>query len=148
MNRSIIFLSAFVLFAATACKQGFEKIPDSEVNTEQKNAAHAFATRILKAHEEGKFAALPESQATADFRKAFDPAKQKSSHESIKGLWGDFVSARYIETAKPKDGTLLRLYRFRGKFKGAAVEPEIRVVYDGQGKISGFWLKSWHDTVQ
>jgi len=147
MKKTHFLVCAFLFLLTSSCNKGFDKIPESEVNTAERDAAGLLATRILKAHNESKFDTLSETETTADFRNAFTPEKQKASHETIKGLWGDFVSLKYAESAKPRDGTMLKIYRFKGTFKGSSAEPEIRVVIDGAGKLAGFWLKSWNDMV-
>jgi hypothetical protein len=40
------------------------------------------------------------------------------------------------------------VYRFKGTYSRTSEQPEIRVVFDSQGKISGLWLKPWRDEIQ
>jgi hypothetical protein len=40
------------------------------------------------------------------------------------------------------------VYRFRGTYSRTTAQPEIRVVYDPAGKVSGLWIKPWKDEIQ
>lgn len=76
------------------------------------------------------------------------PDVQKKSYQEITGLFGDFKSLRYVESWKPNDGTLLVIHRFKASFTRSPSPPEIRVVLDGNNKLSGLWTKPCHDTLQ
>jgi hypothetical protein len=39
------------------------------------------------------------------------------------------------------------LYRFKGTFSKGGSPAEVRVVYDTDGKLSGFWIKPWKDVL-
>ena len=86
---------------------------------------------------------------TPEMQKGLSPSLQKQSFEQIKAMFGDFQGMTFVEalTARflfPK-GTI---YRFKGSYSETSEQPEIRVVFDSQGKISGLLLKPWMDELQ
>jgi hypothetical protein len=135
-----------VLLAATllGCS-GFEKVPEPEVSTEQKDIARRLAARIYSSCATGKYEALREDEAIPEMRDALAPAKLPATCDAIKKEFGDYQSLDYAETWKPKSGSL-KVFRFRGHFSKGGDAPEIRVIMDGT-KLSGFWLKPWNDVL-
>ncbi len=140
----LISLTALVV---TGCGSRFRKLPESEVDTEMKLVAERIATNILVSQRDGRFEPLGD-EATLAMRSALTPEKQKEAYETIKGMFGDFQSMKYVETWVPTDGSLLVIYRFKGRFSESKARPEIRVVMDGEGKLAGFWIKPWRARVQ
>ena len=140
-------LICLIALAVGGCKSSFRKLPESEVDGEMKLVAERVATKILESQRDGRFEPLGD-EAIAAVRSGLTPAVQKESYESIKGMWGDFQSMDYAETWVPTDGTLLVIYRFRGRFSKSDATPEIRVVVDGEGKLAGLWLKPWNARIQ
>ena len=124
---------------------GFEKVPEADVDAQQKAAAQRIAVRIYEGCVSGKHEALGEDEAIPEMREALAPAKLPGTCAAIKGQFGDYQSLDYAETWKPKSGAI-KVYRFKGHFSKNAEPPEIRVVMDG-AKLSGFWLKPWADTL-
>lgn len=51
-----------------------------------------------------------------------------------------------VGALKPNDGTLLEIYRFKGKFSSSA-NIEVRTVLDGENKLAGFFVKKWKDKI-
>ncbi len=134
-------LAVFTLTLCVACG-ALEKVPDADVDATQKATAERIATKIYEGCKTGQHEALGD-EAIPEMNAALSPDKQKATCQSVKGVFGDYVSMDYAETWKQRS---LRVYRFKGHFsKGAP--PEIRVVMDGP-KLSGFWLKPWTDTPQ
>jgi hypothetical protein len=131
---------------ACACTTGFEKVPEANVDADQKAAAQRLAERIYQGCNSGSHQPLGEQEAVAEMREALTPAKLAATCTSIKGQFGDYQSLDYAETWKPSSGAL-RVYRFKGHFARSTDAPEIRVVMDGP-KLSGFWLKPWAETLR
>ena len=132
-------LAALTLTLCVACG-ALEKVPDADVDVAQKATAQRIATKIYEGCKTGQHEALGD-EAIPEMNAALSPEKQKTTCQSVNGVFGDYVSMDYAETWKQRS---LRVYRFKGHFsKGAP--PEIRVVMDGP-KLSGFWLKPWTDT--
>ena len=120
---------------------GFEKVPEADVDAQQKAAAERIAARIYQGCNSGKHEPLGEDEAIPEMREALSPAKLPATCGAIKGQFGDYQSLDYAETWKPKSGSI-KVYRFKGHFSKNGEPPEIRVVMDGP-RLSGFWLKPW-----
>ncbi len=138
---------SLIVLVVTGCGSQFRRLSESEVDAEMKSTAQRIATNILESMRDGRFEPLGD-EATAAMRSGLMPEKQKEAYESIKGMFGDFQSMEYAETCVPTDGSLLVIYRFKGHFSKSKATPEIRVVMDGEGKLSGFWIKPWKAKVQ
>ena len=143
----VVGLISLTALVVTGCGSRFRKLPESEVDAEMKLVAERIATNILESQRDGRFEPLGD-EATAAMRSALTPKKQKEAYETIKGMFGDFQSMEYVETWVPTDGSLLVIYRFKGHFSKSKARPEIRVVMDGEGKLTGFWIKPWRARVQ
>ncbi|TET81223.1 hypothetical protein E3J38_04290 [candidate division TA06 bacterium] len=149
MIRTVVAacLICLTALAVGGCKSPFRRLPESEVDAGMKLVAERVATKILESERDGVFEPLGD-EATAAVRSGLTPEVQKESYESIKGMGGDFQSLEYAEPWVPTDGSLLVIYRFRGRFSKSDARPEIRVVMDGEGKLAGLWLKPWKSRIQ
>jgi hypothetical protein len=150
MRRSFQLISLCVvlgILAAGCGKSDFRKLPDSEVNASMRASAQDLASRILTSWRDGRFEPLGE-EATLALQSGLTPEMQKQSYEQIRGMFGDFQSLEYAETWMPTDGSSLFIFRFKGRFARTETAPEIRVVLDGEGKLSGLWIKPWMKGIQ
>lgn len=142
-----VFVINLILVLLLGCSESkFDTVPPEEVDLVQKSLAESLATDILNSMKSGEFKQLGED-ATLSVQKGLSPDKQKAVYEQVKGMFGEFNSLEYYETCVPKDGTFLTVYRFRGIFTSSA-PPEIRVVINGNNKLSGFWIKPWKDDLE
>ena len=139
-------IAALALALCVGCNGALERLPEGDVDAAQKATAQRLATKIYEGCKTGQHEALGE-EAIPEMRGALTPEKQKATCQSVATMFGDYVSMDYAETWKSKV-TSLRVYRFKGHFSKGNATPEIRVVLDGSGKLSGFWLKPWTDTPQ
>jgi hypothetical protein len=100
------------------------------------------STWILTSWSRGEY---PEfgHEMTPEMKSALTPDKQKQAYESIRGMFGHFVSMEYAETWMPTDGTRMFIFRFKGNFTKTDSKPEIRAVIDANGRLSGFWVRPW-----
>lgn len=138
-------LLAATLLGCVGCT-GFDKVPEGDVDAQQKATAQKLAARIYEGCVSGKHEPLGEDEAIPEMRDALSPSKLPGTCAAIKSEFGDYQSLDYAETWKPKSGAL-KVYRFKGHFsKATAAPPEIRVIMDG-AKLSGFWLKPWADAL-
>lgn len=136
--------ASITVFAVVGCSTTtFEKVPEDKVDTKQKAAAAAFGNTTLTSWAKDEYSALGD-EATAQFRAAQDEAGQKVADKALEGQLGDFVSMEYFETVKSNPPAHV-VYRFKGKFSDNKAPHEVRVVYDLEGKIGGFWIKPWLD---
>ena len=118
------------------------KIAGDKVDEKQKASAKKFAEEYLLGHAKGKFEPLGDEVVKA-LKDKLTPENQKKGYEALKGVFGKFESMEFVEAVKITQGAEMIAYRFRGKF--AKSKPEIRVVFDKNGKISGFFIKHWKD---
>lgn len=146
-------LAAFLLVATVVsqavAQPSFARVPASGVDQAQKAAAQGVADRTLKAWRDGRFAPLG-ADFTEQMRVALPPDVQRQSHESIRGIFGDYQSLEFAEAVVAPELPGLVVYRFRGTFSktAPATRPEVRVVIDSQGKVAGFWCKVWSARLQ
>lgn len=136
-------IGTVVLAATLLGCAGFERVPEADVDAQQKAAAERIAARIYEGCVSGKHEPLGAEEAIPEMREALAPAKLAGTCAAIKSQFGDYQSLDYAETWKPRSGGI-KVYRFKGHFSKKGEAPEIRVVMDG-AKLSGFWLKPWAD---
>jgi hypothetical protein len=138
-----IFIVLVLFFLFSGCSSQFDVLPESEVDPEMKARAEKIGTTIFNNCKEGTYEPLGE-EASDIMRSSFTPEKQKSSYEQIKKALGDFNSMKYVETCVPKEGGGYHIFRFKGDFEKNK-NIEIRVVFNEEGKLDGFWTKPWKD---
>lgn len=119
-----------------------QKLAENQVNTVLRDASGAFASSYLERCRAGRFESLGH-EATDELRAALTPDKQRLSHAAIAAELGEFQSLVYVETYRLKDEPGSAIFRFRGNFSRG--RPEVRVVRDAEGKVSGLWIKPWQD---
>ncbi|MXX39885.1 MAG: hypothetical protein F4Y91_10155 [Gemmatimonadetes bacterium] len=130
------------LLPGTAAPQPLTSAP---VQSEQHHLAAQLATQILQAHEQGRFEALG-PEAAEGFRKAFTAEIQRHSYQQLRQLFGTFEGLDFVETHSIESQPNLLIHRFRGRYSTAS--PEVRVVLDQDGKLTGLWIKPWQDQMQ
>jgi hypothetical protein len=118
------------------------KLAENQVNTVLRDASREFAAHYLERCRAGRFETLG-NQVTDELRAALTPEKQAASHAAIAAEVGAYESLTYVETYRVADEPGSTIFRFRGQFTGG--EPEVRVVRDADGKVSGLWIKPWRD---
>jgi hypothetical protein len=145
-----ISLSAFAACEGTveASSLLFKKIPAPAINSEQVEEARRIVDALYARWQEGVFEPVS-GEFTAEMQKGLTPQLQEQSFKQIKGMFGDFRGLDFVEvlTARfffPRG----IVYRFKGSYSRSSEQPEIRVVFDSAGKVSGLWLKPWHDELQ
>jgi hypothetical protein len=119
-----------------------QKLPEDQVNTALRDASQGFAADYLEQRKAGRFEVLG-NQVTDELRAALTPQLQRESHAAITAEVGDYESMTYVETYRITGEPGTMIFRFRGDFTRG--RPEIRVVRDAEGKVSGFWIKPWRD---
>ena len=130
------------LLPGTAAPQTVASAP---VQSEQHQLAAQLATEILQAHEQGRFEALG-PEATEGFRKAFTAEIQRHSYQQLRQLFGTFEGLDFVETHSIESQPNLLIHRFRGRYSTSS--PEVRVVLDQDGKLTGLWIKPWQAQMQ
>ncbi|MBL7067100.1 MAG: DUF3887 domain-containing protein [Candidatus Marinimicrobia bacterium] len=139
LKNALVLLLILVLLAG--CDSKYSKLDEADVNREQKSLAEDIAVKLMTVMKTGDYYQLGD-EATRMMQRGLTQEVQEEAYESIKGQFGDFISLKYAETCKPTDGSYSVIYRFTGDFESG--KPiEIRVVMDGNNKLSGFWIKPW-----
>lgn len=121
-----------------------QKLPENQVNTALRDASREFAASYLERSKAGEFEPLG-GQATDELRAGLTPEKQAASHAAITAEVGEYESLEYVATYRIADEPGTTIFRFRGTFTGG--RPEIRVVRNADGKVSGLWIKPWKDEI-
>lgn len=135
-----VLFPAQVVLAATASK--YKPVPEKEVNIQQRDRAKTIASDILTKWLNGKYEPFPDD-FDEEVKKISTPEAQKVAADRIKELFGDYKGLEYAETVISPILPGVVFYRFKGTFSSAKEKPEVLVVFDGTGKITGFWVKPW-----
>lgn len=142
----LVILLAIIVGTAWA-QSSFKPVPANQINEEQREKAAQIAHAEFTKWRSGTFDPLTDA-FTAQMRQAMTPAVQRSAYEQTKAIFGDFKSLSFAEAVASPDMPGTIVYRFRGKFDKSSDDPEIRVVMDSEGKVSGLWLKPWSAQLQ
>ncbi len=145
MTRFVRWI-AIAAIAISACAQlKYEKIPEVEVNQTQRAAAEAWATQTLTSWAQDRYPP-PDNDLSDAMKPGQSEARQKETDKQLEPIVGNFKSMAYFETRK-SDPAKFVIYRFKGVFTKEDLM-EIRMVYNLQGKIDGFWIKPWLNSMQ
>ena len=147
LSLRAIGVGALVAFTALACsKVEMDPIPEAELDAKRQASAQAIGTRILTEWAKDEYKPLGD-EAREEFRKAHnDVDAQRTADKQIEGALGTFQSMTFSQALRTKDKKA-EVYRFKGVFDKASDPAEVRVVLDDQGRLSGFWVKPWKDTI-
>jgi hypothetical protein len=144
---SIAILLASVQIAS-ASSLLFSKVPQAEVNAGFVQKAQQIMDSLYAKWKDGTFEPVGD-EFTPEMRKGLSPELQKQSFEQIRSMFGDYQEMTFVEALTARffvpEGTV---YRFKATYSGTSEHPEIRMVFDSDGKISGLWLKPWSDEMQ
>jgi hypothetical protein len=144
----VITISLAFEGTARASSWLFTKIPQSEVNAGYVEKSIQVMDSLYAKWQNGTFETVGD-EFTPEMQKGLTPELQKQSFEQISSTFGEFRGMTFVEalTARfliPRGN----VYRFRATYSQSSEQPEIRVVFDSNGKISGLWLKPWRDELQ
>jgi hypothetical protein len=126
--------------------QDFKKIDEKNVDTKQKEFARKFAGDYFSKQISGSSYQFRNDEATDEIIKFLTPEKQKEVYNQLKSAFGAFKSLEYSQ-AWVENNSKVIIYRFKSLF-GASNQMEIRVVISDKGKIAGFFIKPWAETLQ
>ncbi len=146
MTATRMTLVLSVALALGACNStSFEKIPAQQVSESQKKAAEEWATKTLTAWDKGEYPQVGQ-EAIREFRAGHNDEKRaRAIHKFVKGKVGKFQSLSFQEALRSQPPQTV-VYRFKGDYERG--EPEVRVVFDLEGKLAGFFIKPWHDKMK
>jgi hypothetical protein len=84
--------------------------------------------------------------ATEEMRAGHDAEAQKKADKQLEADIGSFKSLAFHELQRTKPPKF-DVYRFKATFDKSKDQVEVRVVYDVAGKVTGFWVKPWKDSL-
>ena len=126
----------------------FSKIPQSDVDSGYVEKSTQLVGSLYDKWRNGTFEPVGD-EFTPEMQKGLSPELQKQSFEQIRAIFGEYQGMTFVEALTARflipRGTV---YRFKGSYSRTSAQPEIRVVFDPAGKVSGLWLKPWKDEIQ
>ncbi|HEY3352410.1 MAG TPA: hypothetical protein VGQ83_04110 [Polyangia bacterium] len=142
----LALLPLLVALPLAGCGTRYDRVPADQVDPARRTTAEELATRILTAWNKHEYPFLG-AEATAEFRRAHNnAAAQKAAAANIEKRAGRFQSLAFAEELRSRPPQH-DVFRFKGTFSD--VSPvEVRVVLDPEGKVSGFWVRPWHDELR
>ena len=148
MNKKSGFLFGvlFIILSQLAIAQ-FTPIKETRIDKESMEKATDLADKLLNGMKTGNIYLLSADEATEAMVKGLSDEIQQSVYARIKDEFGDFLTMQFVEALKPDNDKSLTVYRFRGSFENAADGPEIRVILNKDGKLSGFWILPWKPSI-
>jgi hypothetical protein len=147
MKTASVLVGLVLLAAGCSKATPLERVPDAELDANAKTSAETLGTRILSEWAKDEYKELSETEARPDFRKAHnDVDGQRTADKSIESTLGNFKSMTFQHAMRSKDKKMF-VYRFKGSFDKAPDLAEVRVVFNDEGKLSGFWVKPWKDQI-
>ena len=135
----------FAFFLTAFSQQSYQKINDDEVSQTELRKATSLAEKLMLGQKSGKIYLLTEEEAIPQIAKGLTEDVQMSSYETIQSMFGDYESLEFAEARRSESDQVYTIYRFKGNFSNTADHPEIRLVFDSESKLAGFWIKPWED---
>jgi len=144
---AICVLSLLMMACAddNSSSQSAIKLNENQVNVSEMSKMADYVSGLFVKWNEGVYESLDNRHFTDRMVSVLTPDKQREEFEgNINPTYGEFRQLHYADTWKKGD---LIMYRFRGVFSGGKGSPQIRVVVDNEGKISGLWVRKWGEEV-
>lgn len=143
--RNIIFFTLITLLVS--CTNQFERMPDDMVNKEYVEKAMKFANEFYNALKNGNVYEFA-NEAIEEIKKKLTPEFQRDVYSQVQEKYGHFQRLEYAEAWSGKKFQYYEIIRFKGYFERSEEPLEIRVVFNKNGKIAGFWIKPWNDELK
>lgn len=143
----ILFIISFIFILIPAYCQGFEKLPEEQVNQSQTDLAKKFAHIFFSTLKDGKLYEFHD-EATESLSKNITPETQNQLYQYMTEQFGNYQSLEYAETWKYSGEETMIIVRLKGICDRSKGIPEIRVVLDKDNKIAGFWMRPWEDEMK
>ncbi len=145
MKHVSYFLIIVIGVSATiaACTKKFEHVENTEVDVQLKKKAERFAVGMLSETFSSDMIGI---EATEQMTPALSAERRKKLYQGIRDKYGTLDSTHFIEVWRTAKGPELLIYRLKGYFSDESGTKEIRVVFDKDEKLAGFWIKPfWSD---
>jgi hypothetical protein len=125
-----------------------KRIPASEINRSQADEAMRAWDALLTRWQKGAFEPAP-NDFTAKMREALTPQNQKKFYEQMRRTYGDYRELVLVEAVMPRFYfPRMTVYRFKGTFSNTSHRPEIDIVFDRTGKVSGLMFREkWKNKI-
>lgn len=142
---ALITLSAFYCFS----QNSFQELSEQDISQTELRTAISMAEKILLGQKSGNIYLLSEDEAIPQVVEGLTKEVQISNYETLYSMFGDYKSMEFEEAWKLNSdiGNFI-VYRFKGIFSNTNDKPEIRLVYNEESKLSGFWIRPWEDDLQ
>jgi len=141
--KLILFL---VIISCSNSSNKYDVVSNENINQEKLEFAKLISHKLLSEQSKGNHYVLTKAEATSKMVKGLNKEKQISSYEYISGKYGSYQDLKFNQLLKPSDGTLYETYRFKGVFSSNA-NVEVRTTLDGNGKLAGFYVMDWKDSL-
>ena len=136
---------SFAIITMLSAQNTFQRIPDDNVSQTELRQATSLAEKLLLGQKSGNYYMLSEYEAIPQLVSGLTKEVQASSYESIQSMFGDYRSMAFTEAWTMEADQPYTVYRFKGTFNGTDEHPEIRMVFNKEGKLAGFWIRPWQD---
>ena len=147
LRTSFINLTVMCLcVSVTACSQSANDLEKTEGDPELNGMAIAFVNDFFSTMKNGSAYNFSE-KGTDMMVKNLTPEIQKKVYDDISRECGEFIKAAYAETYVQKSAPDFRILRLKADFSDCDKKWELRVVYDNDKKIAGYWIKPWNDVL-
>jgi len=144
----IIALVLFTMTGAAVSQNTYEKLTGDAIPTTGLDKATSLGEKIMEGQRSGKIYLPTENEAIPQVVKGLTEGVQRSSYESIRGLFGEYRSMQFAEAWKMEADQTYIIYRFKGTFDGTGDKPEIRITLDSNNKLAGLWIMPWKDDLK
>ena len=131
----------------TGCSQDFEKVPPTQAGEATIEMGRKFNDQFYNTLKQGRAYEFG-TEATAEVKRKISPEMQKSLYKQVKDQFGDYVESEFVEAWIQKSNPQYKILRYKGKFSKSETKLELRVVYDGSNKVTGFFIKPWSDMLK
>ncbi len=134
--------SAFVLANLDSERVIFKHTPAFEADQAQAMRARLIWNTLYEKWKSGTFESAP-AAFNADMRKALSPQMQERLFKQFSGNYGQCKEITFVESITGRFGyPRICIYRFKCSVTGTAVTPEIGILFDSSGKVSGLRFSS------
>lgn len=124
----------------------FTQVESSKVNIEDVLHAKELSNKILTAQKNGGFYSLNVHEATTEMINGLNENLQKTTYQRIKASVGDYKSLNFESVYEGNINNPYKIFRFKGVFT-LNVDVEVRAVFNLKGKLAGFFVKPWKETL-
>ena len=136
-----------LVFGASCTRSPVIVIPPDKIDQHQLANAERIGRRLMMAWRDGVYESLNE-EFSPDMQTALSPRAQRAAANQIRAMFGDFEDMKFVEAVRLRNSPGMTIYRFRGKFSATGSNPEIRVVLDAHGRVTGFWCLKWRRRIK